>query len=64
MCMRSREFYRDGALDWRQIRVGELVEKTDIRWAELDVGVEQATKARVLLIYSESLSSNQITDTN
>ena len=49
--------------DWRQIRVGELVEKTDIRWAELDVGVEQATKARVLLIYSESSSSNQITDT-
>jgi hypothetical protein len=49
--------------DWRQIRVGELVEKTDIRWAELDVGVEQATKARILLIYSESSSSNQITDT-
>jgi hypothetical protein len=50
--------------DWRQIRVGELVEKTDIRWAELDVGVEQATKAGVLLIYSESSSSNQITDTD
>jgi hypothetical protein len=34
--------------DWRQIRVGELVEKTEVRWAELDVGVEYATKVRVL----------------
>jgi hypothetical protein len=30
--------------DWRQIRVGELVDKNEVRWAELDVGVEQATK--------------------
>jgi hypothetical protein len=34
--------------DWRQIRVGELVEKTEVRWAELDVGVEQATKVHSL----------------
>ena len=30
--------------DWRQIKVGELVQKSDVRWAELDTGVEQATK--------------------
>jgi len=34
--------------DWRQIRVGELVENTEVRWAELDVGVEQATKVHAL----------------
>ena len=30
--------------DWRQIRVGELVNKEEVRWAQLDTGVEQATK--------------------
>jgi hypothetical protein len=30
--------------DWREIRVGELVEKEEVRWAELGVGVEEATK--------------------
>src|SRR6201992_4416209 len=30
--------------DWREIHVGELVQKSDVRWAELDTGVEQATK--------------------
>src|SRR3978361_1496572 len=30
--------------DWRQICIGELVSKTDVRWAEFDIGVEQATK--------------------
>ncbi|TAQ88268.1 hypothetical protein B7494_g3440 [Chlorociboria aeruginascens] len=30
--------------DWRNIRVGELVQETDIQWAELDTSVEQATK--------------------
>lgn len=46
--------------DWRQIRVGELIENTEVRWAELDVGVEQATKvsftsiAKVALVISYS----------
>ncbi|KAK6582554.1 hypothetical protein PZA11_004962 [Diplocarpon coronariae] len=30
--------------DWRQIRVGELVKREDVRWAQLDTEVEQATK--------------------
>ncbi|EKD12363.1 CBS domain containing protein [Drepanopeziza brunnea f. sp. 'multigermtubi' MB_m1] len=30
--------------EWRQIRVGELVDKEEVRWARLDTGVEQATK--------------------
>jgi len=34
--------------DWRQIRVGELVDKNEVRWAELDIEVEQATKVRSL----------------
>jgi hypothetical protein len=30
--------------DWRQIHVGELVQKSDVRWAELDSDIEQTTK--------------------
>jgi hypothetical protein len=30
--------------DWRSIHVGELVQKSDVRWAELDTPVEIATK--------------------
>ncbi len=37
--------------DWRQIRVGELVNKEEVRWAQLDTGVEEATK-----VYIASLS--------
>jgi len=37
--------------DWRQIRVGELVEGSDFRWVELDIGVEQATKVRNFTFY-------------
>ncbi|KAM3086380.1 cell separation during budding [Clarireedia jacksonii] len=33
--------------DWRQIQVGELVQESDVRWAELDTGVEQATNALI-----------------
>ncbi|CZR64309.1 related to CBS-domain protein Sds23p [Phialocephala subalpina] len=32
--------------DWRQIHVGELIDKNEVKWAELDDSVEQATKAR------------------
>ncbi|KAL2072111.1 hypothetical protein VTL71DRAFT_11454 [Oculimacula yallundae] len=35
--------------DWRQIRVGELVNKEEVRWAQLDTGVEQATKLLIEL---------------
>ncbi|CZS98021.1 related to CBS-domain protein Sds23p [Rhynchosporium agropyri] len=35
--------------DWRQIRVGELVNKAEVRWAQLDTGVEQATKLLIEL---------------
>jgi len=34
--------------DWRNIRIGELVQKTDVRWAELDTPVEVATKVRLV----------------
>lgn len=27
--------------------MGELIEKGEVRWAELDVGVEEATKVRL-----------------
>lgn len=30
--------------DWRNIAIGELVQKSDIRFVELDTGVEEATK--------------------
>jgi hypothetical protein len=33
--------------DWRQIKVGELIEKGEVEWAELDVGVEEATKVNL-----------------
>ena len=32
--------------DWRQIHVGELVHKSDVRWVELDDSVEKATKVQ------------------
>jgi hypothetical protein len=34
--------------DWRSIRVGELAERAEVRWAELWTGVEEATKVIVL----------------
>lgn len=36
--------------DWKQIRVGELVTKEEVRWAQLETGVEQATKVSQSLI--------------
>ena len=30
--------------DWRQVRIGELVQTSDVKWVELDSGVEEATK--------------------
>lgn len=30
--------------DWRNIRVGELVQRSDVRWAELNTPIESATK--------------------
>ncbi|PSS06990.1 hypothetical protein M430DRAFT_23143 [Amorphotheca resinae ATCC 22711] len=33
--------------DWRSIHVGELVQKSDVRWAELDTNVQDATKALI-----------------
>lgn len=29
--------------DWRNISVGELVEEADLKWVELDDGIEEAT---------------------
>lgn len=42
--------------DWRSIGIGELVQEGDLRWVELDVGMEEATNlliessAQVLLV--------------
>ena len=30
--------------DWREIRVGELVQPSDVKWAELDTVVERASE--------------------
>lgn len=38
--------------DWRQIHVGELIDKNEVKWAELDDSVEQATKARASCVRS------------
>ncbi len=32
--------------DWRDIHVGELVQPSEVKWAELDTNVEKATKVR------------------
>lgn len=32
--------------EWREVKVGELVEADDIRWAEIDSTVEEATIVR------------------
>lgn len=36
--------------DWRRIRVGELVQKPEVRWAELDMDVQQATSVCAPLV--------------
>jgi len=30
--------------DWRQVKIGEFVQNDDVKWVELDTGVEEATK--------------------
>lgn len=30
--------------DWRQVQVGELVHTSDVKWVELETGVEEASK--------------------
>ena len=32
--------------DWQHIAVGELVQPEDLRWVEVDTGVEDATNVR------------------
>jgi hypothetical protein len=40
--------------DWRQIRVGELVSKDDVRFVESSTGVEEATKVwKILLLEAD-----------
>ena len=36
--------------DWRGIGVGELVQESDLRWVELDSGVEEATNVSEILL--------------
>jgi hypothetical protein len=36
--------------DWRQIRVGELVSKDDVRFVESSAGVEEATKVQIDIV--------------
>ncbi len=36
--------------DWRQIRVGELVSKDNVRFVELETGVEEATKVQITFL--------------
>jgi hypothetical protein len=37
--------------DWRQIQVGELVSKDDVRFVEVDTGIEEATKVIITGLY-------------
>ena len=32
--------------DWKRVKVGEVVDAAEVRWAELDTSVEEATKVR------------------
>lgn len=33
--------------DWRQVTTSELIQSNDVRWVELDTGVEEATKVNL-----------------
>ena len=33
--------------DWRTIHIGELVTSSDVRWAEIDTSIQDATTVRV-----------------
>lgn len=35
--------------DWRQIAIGELVKPQDLRFVEVDTGIEEATNVRIAL---------------
>lgn len=37
--------------DWREITVRELVNSEDLRWVEVDTGVETATSVRIQVHY-------------
>jgi len=32
--------------DWKRVKVGEVVDAAEVRWAELDTSVEEATRVR------------------
>lgn len=36
--------------DWRQIAIGELVKPQDLRFVEVDTGIEEATNVRTRLL--------------
>ena len=44
--------------DWRHIRVGELVDQAEVRWAKLEDGVEATTKVSA----PSQIMTEQITD--
>lgn len=37
--------------DWRQVKIGEFVQDDDVKWVELDTGVEEATKVCLIASY-------------
>jgi hypothetical protein len=41
------------ARDWQSICVGELCEEGDLRWVELDTGVEDATNVRNCSVHKD-----------
>lgn len=42
--------------DWRQISIGELVSPDDLRFVELDTGIEEATNVRKMDVSRECVS--------
>lgn len=46
--------------DWQHIAVGELVRPEDLRWVEVDTGVEDATNASSYPIVGANDDADQI----
>ena len=44
--------------DWREITVSELVKSEDLRWVEVDTGVETATSVRIHVHYHTDYGSD------
>ena len=50
--------------DWRKIKIGEVVNREEVRWVERTMSVEEATKVGTTDSTTSSLTTNHVTGTH